>query len=106
MSSATHGRAKQKSPYQVLKQPVITEKSQLQRDDLNQVVFEVHRDANKIDIAQAVEEIFNVKVLKVNTQRVKGKPKRIGRHLGRRPDWKKATVTLAEDDTIDFYSEV
>ncbi|MBM4318988.1 MAG: 50S ribosomal protein L23 [Deltaproteobacteria bacterium] len=100
------GKAKQKDPHQVLKRPVITEKSQKKRDNLNQVVFEVHQDANKIDIARAVERIFSVQVLKVNTQHVPAKPKRLGRHVGKRNDWKKATVTLAEGQTIDFYTEV
>ncbi len=106
MNTELHGRAKQKTPYQILKRPVITEKSQIQRDELGKVSFEVHKGANKVDIAHAVESIFNVHVLKVNIVRVPGKPKRLGRFVGRRPDWKKATVTLAEGETIDFYSEV
>ncbi len=100
------GRAKQKSLYQILKRPVITEKSQLAKEELSKVVFEVHKDANKIEIARAVEEIYDVEVLKVNTQRVRGKLKRRGRFYGRRPDWKKAVVTLAEGHDIDFYGEV
>lgn len=104
--SAVHGRGKQKAAFQVLKRPVITEKSQIQRDELNQVTFEVHKDANKIEIAQAVEEIFDVTVLKVNTQKVPCKPKRLGRHVGVRSEWKKAIVTLDEESVIDFYNEV
>lgn len=100
------GKEKQKAAHQILKRPVITEKSQLKRDELNQVTFEVLRDANKIEIARAVTEIFKVKVLKVNTQHVPAKPKRLGRHVGTRSDWKKAIVTLAEGETIDFYAEV
>lgn len=103
--SALRGRAKQKSSYRVLKRPVITEKSQVDRDELGKVAFEVHQDANKIEIATAVRKIYGVDVLKVNTCRVPGKPKRLGRHNGRRAGWKKAVVTLAEGDVIDFYSE-
>ena len=61
------------------------------------------KDANKIEIAKAVEELFNVKVAKVNTISVKGKQKRMGRSVGYRPDWKKAIVTLEGDKTIEFF---
>ena len=63
----------------------------------------VAKDANKIEIAKAVEELFNVKVAKVNTISVKGKQKRMGRSVGYRPDWKKAIVTLEGDKTIEFF---
>jgi large subunit ribosomal protein L23 len=98
--------ANKKDPYSILKRPVITEKSTEQRDSLNQLVFEVRRDANKIEIGQAVTDVFNVPVLRVNTLIIHGKPKRRGRFLGTRPNWKKAIVTLAEGATVDFFEAV
>jgi large subunit ribosomal protein L23 len=83
--------------------PVITEKGTLVGELGNQVVFRVHRQANKIEIRQAVETLFKVKVEKVRTSRQLGKVRRVGRHLGRRPAWKKAYVTLAEGNRIDFF---
>ena len=82
--------------------PIISEKSigGLQE---NKYTFKVAKDANKIEIAKAVEELFNVKVAKVNTISVKGKQKRMGRSVGYRPDWKKAIVTLEGDKTIEFF---
>ena len=65
--------------------------------------FAVAKDANKIEIAKAVEELFDVKVAKVNTISVKGKQKRMGRYVGFRPDWKKAIVTVEGDKTIEFF---
>ena len=69
----------------------------------NKYTFKVAKDANKIEIAKAVEEIFDVKVAKVNTISVKGKEKRMGRYTGFRPDWKKAIVTLEGEKTIEFF---
>ena len=89
--------------YQVLKAPHITEKSTLQKDGANQVTFKVHKRANKIEIRQAVETLFKVRVLAVNTLNVRGKQRRVGRNLGRRADWKKALVTLAPDQNIEFF---
>ncbi|MFO7587178.1 MAG: 50S ribosomal protein L23 [Gemmatimonadota bacterium] len=66
-------------------------------------VFQVARDATKIEIRQAVESMFEVHVASVNTMNVMGKHRRVGRHTGRRPDWKKAVVTLAEGETIDVF---
>ena len=83
--------------------PVITEKGTLVNEQGNQVVFRVHPDANKVEIRRAVETLFKVKVEKVRTSRLMGKARRVGRHLGRRPDWKKAYVTLAEGSRIDFF---
>lgn len=83
--------------------PVITEKGTLVGELGNQVVFRVHRQANKIEIRQAVESLFKVKVDKVRTSRQLGKIRRVGKHLGRRPAWKKAYVTLAEGNRIDFF---
>ena len=86
--------------YDIIVAPVITEKSQ-RISEANQVVFRVSRDASKPEIKQAVEGLFNVKVTAVNTLNVKGKVKRFRGTVGRRSDWKKAIVTLAEGQTID-----
>ena len=83
--------------------PVVTEKGTLVNELGNQVVFRVHPHANKVEIRQAVETLFKVKVTKVRTHRQMGKMRRVGRHQGRRPDWKKAYVTLAEGSRIDFF---
>ena len=83
--------------YDIIKRPIITERS-MSGIDMKRYVFEVSKDANKIQIAQAVEEIFGVKVAKVNTLNVRGKLKQTGRYpAGRRPSWKKAMVTLTPD---------
>lgn len=89
--------------YSLIGRPVVTEKTTVQRDDDNKVVFRVKREANKIQIRQAIEKLFAVKVLKVNTMRMPGKPKRVGRIMGTRSSWKKAVVTLAAGETIEFY---
>jgi len=87
----------------VLQGPVITEKGTLVNEQGNQVVFRVHPHANKVEIRQAVERLFKVRVEKVRTARQLGKERRVGRHVGRRADWKKAYVTLAEGQRIDFF---
>jgi large subunit ribosomal protein L23 len=91
-----------KNVYDVIKRPIITEKSTIQKEIGNQVSFEVDRRANKIEIKQAVERLFKVNVIRVNTITVKGKVKRLGRFVGKRPDWKKAIVTLKEGETLPF----
>jgi len=73
-------------------------------EEANQVLFRVALDPNKIDIRRAVEKIYDVKVIGVNTQVMRGKIKRVGRSVGRRPKWKKAIVTLAEGMSIDFFT--
>ena len=83
--------------------PLITEKSTHQKEGNNQYVFEVHRDTNKVEIQYAVERLFKVKVAQVRTVNVLGKMKRLGRKYGKRPDWKKAIVTLKEGSRIDFF---
>ncbi len=88
---------------QVLKRPLVTEKSTLAKEQGNQVVFEVAVDATKIEIRKAVEKIFKVKVLKVRTVNYDGKEKRVGRVVGRKNDWKKAYVTLAPGQTVEFF---
>ncbi len=92
--------------YTVIKEPVITEKATMQKEMANQVVFRVDPRANKIQIRQAVEKIFKVKVRSVQTMKVKGKPKRVGRHAGRRPTTKKAIVALQPGHTIEFFEGV
>ncbi len=89
--------------YQVLKRPLITEKSTEEKDKSNKLFFEVDRRANKIEIKKAVEQIFKVNVLDVATANVKGKPKRVGRHLTKRPDWKKAIVTIKPGQRVEFF---
>ena len=87
----------------ILIKPLITEKStELMAE--GKYVFKVAKAANKIEIARAVKEIFNVKVEKVNTVNVKGKTKRIGRTSGKRADYKKAIVKLAAGETIEFFT--
>jgi large subunit ribosomal protein L23 len=87
--------------YDTILSPVITEKATMLTEH-NKVVFRVAQDATKDEIASAVEELFKVKVVKVNTLNVKGKTKRFRGHLGRRSDIKKAIVTLQEGQTIDI----
>lgn len=92
-----------KTIHTVIRRPVITEKSTDLKTDRNQIVFEVERGANKIEIKQAIEKLFKVKVTQVRTMIMEGKKKKVGRRVGKRPDWKKAIVTLKEGDTIDFF---
>ena len=91
----------------VIRRPLITEKSQIQRDDTNTVAFEVDRRANKIDVKRAVEAQFKVKVAEVRIASMHGKVRRQGRFVGRLADWKKAYVRLAEGEkTIEFFEGV
>ncbi len=94
-----------KDVYQTIKSPVITEKSTL-RNAEGKVVFWVDLLANKKDIKEAVQKIFNVTVLGVNTQRVPGKIKRMGKYAGRKPTRKKAYITLKEGDKIEIFEGV
>lgn len=89
--------------HQIIKKPLITEKTSLQKEAGRVVSFEVSLDSNKIEIKQAVEKAFNVKVDNVNTVLQIGKVKRVGRQYGRRSNRKKAYVTLAEGSNIDFF---
>ena len=91
-----------KSPREVVIRPLLTEKSTILKENQNQVLFQVAPDANKVEIRQAVETIFNVKVRDVRTIVVEGKWKRMGKHEGKRPDWKKAVVSLAPGHKIDL----
>lgn len=89
--------------HQIIRKPLISEKSNLLKEAQNVVSFEVGRNANKIEIKAAVEQAFDVKVLSVKTVQCRGKVKRVGVNLGQRNNWKKAYVTLAEGSNIDFY---
>jgi large subunit ribosomal protein L23 len=95
-----------KEPRTIVRRAMISEKGTRLREKQNGFLFEVSRDANKIEIKRAVEAIFNVKVNSVRTIRVHGKPKRQGRYAGHRPDWKKALVTLAKGSTIELFEQV
>jgi large subunit ribosomal protein L23 len=95
-----------KTAYQVLKRPLITEKSTLAKEQHNKLFFEVQRSANKVEIKQAVEQIFKVNVIEVCTTNIKGKVKRVGRHFTKRPDWKKAVVTIKPGQRVEFFEGV
>lgn len=86
----------------IILKPIITEDS-MERLENGKYTFKVAKDATKVEIAKAVETLFDVKVTKVNTISVKGKAKRMGRFVGYRPDWKKAIVTVEGDKTIEFF---
>ena len=90
-------------PHDLIKRPLITEKTSIQKEDHNQVTFEVDRRANRVEIKRAVESIFKVNVASVKTIQVKGKTKQRGRVLGKRRDWKKAVVRLMPGERIDFF---
>ena len=92
-----------KSSRRVIRRPIITERATHLQETEGKYLFEVDRGANKIDIKRAVEALFQVNVVKVNTAGVHGKVKRLGRFVGRRPDWKKAVVTLAAGQTIEYF---
>jgi large subunit ribosomal protein L23 len=105
--------------HQIVRRPLLTEKGTRLRDSGGHVpgtvaedaiepklFFEVAMDANKIEIKQAIEALFNVKVADVHTQVCRGKEKRVGRYIGRRPNWKRAIVTLAKGNKIDFFEGV
>ena len=89
--------------YDVIKKPLVTEKTATEKDSHNVVAFVVDRDANKIEIKQSVEKLFKVEVTAVKTVNVAGKVKRVGRNIGKRSNWKKAYVTLKEGSNIDFF---
>ncbi|MBM4372270.1 MAG: 50S ribosomal protein L23 [Deltaproteobacteria bacterium] len=95
-----------KELHRVLKRPVLSEKADLQRESDRKYCFEVEKTANKMDVRMAVESLFKVKVASVNTEVVRGKDRRVGRTMGRRPNWKKACVTLQEGFSIDLFEGV
>jgi len=92
-----------KGPQDVIRAPLISEKGSLLTENAQQVLFKVRPEANKIEVKHAIETLFKVKVVKVRMARYLGKMRRVGKHMGRRPEWKKAYVTLKEGDKIDFF---
>jgi len=92
-----------RGPHDIIQAPLISEKGSLLAESTQQVLFKVRPDANKIEVKKAIEVLFKVKVVKVRMARYLGKIRRIGRSIGRRPQWKKAYVTLREGDKIDFF---
>lgn len=89
--------------YDVIKKPLVTEKTSIEREARHMIAFEVDRNANKIEIKEAVEKLFKVEVASVKTINVAGKMKRFGKHYGKRSNWKKAYVTLLEGSNVDFF---
>ena len=92
--------------HQIIKKTLITEKSTRQKEEGNQIAFVVDPKASKIEIRQAVEKLFKVKVRRVHTMNLVGKQKRVGRFFGWKSDWKKAIVTLRAGDRIEFFEGV
>jgi len=91
--------------FSVIKGPCLTEKGDQLQESYGKAVIKVDRNANKLEIKEAVEQIFNVKVATVRTLKVHGKLKRVGKHMGRTSDWKKAYITLKEG-RINFLEEL
>ena len=94
----------EQTPEQIIVRPLLTEKGTAMSDEANKILLQVAMNANKIEIRKAVEKLYAVKVVRVHTQVVRGKIKRVGRNVGKRPNWKKAMVTLAEGSSIDFFA--
>ncbi len=92
--------------YDIIKRPLITEKTNIQKEDYNQITFEVDQRANRVEIKRAIEKLFNVRVSTIRTIQVKGKRKQRGRVIGKRKDWKKAIATLMPGERIDFFEGV
>ena len=92
--------------HQVIRRPLVTEKSNIGREEENLATFAVNPAANKHDITRAVEELFDVKVVDVRTMRQPRKKKRVGRHIGTKSEWKKAIVRLAEGQSIEFFEGI
>jgi large subunit ribosomal protein L23 len=91
---------------QVILRPVLTEKSTIEREERNRVTFAVSPGANKHEIQRAVEQLFSVEVVEVRTMRMHRKTRRVGKGSGRKPEWKKAIVRLAEGQAIEFFEGV
>ena len=92
--------------YDVIRRPLVTEKSNIGREEDNVVTFAVDPRANKHEIQRAVEGLFDVRVVAVRTMRMPRKSRRVGKFMGRKPEWKKAIVRLAEGQTIEFFEGV
>lgn len=95
-----------KGPYEVVLRPLLTEKGTRLKEEGNQYLFRVAKTANKVEIKHAIEQLFKVSVVDVHTVQLRGKVKRLGRFQGRRPDWKKAIVSLKEGQSIELYEGV
>jgi large subunit ribosomal protein L23 len=95
-----------KGPYEVVLRPLLTEKGTRLKEEGNQYLFRVAKTANKVEIKHAIEQLFKVSVVAVRTVQLRGKVKRLGRFQGRRPDWKKAIVSLKEGQSIELYEGV
>lgn len=89
--------------YDIIRRPILTEKTNIQKEVFNQVTFEIAPTANRVEVKRAVEKIFNVKVADIRTMNVNGKVKRRGRIMGKRRNWKKAVVTLMPGERIEFF---
>jgi len=89
--------------HDILLKPLLTEKITSLREEKNCVAFMVHKRASRIEVKRAVEKVLGVRVAIINVMNVKGKKKRQGRYVGKRPDWKKAIVTLKEGEKLDLY---
>jgi large subunit ribosomal protein L23 len=92
--------------HDVIRKPLVTEKSSIGREEGNLVTLAVDPRANKHDVKRAVEMLFDVEVLRVRTMRMPRKTRRVGKFMGRKPEWKKALVVLAEGQSIEFYEGV
>jgi len=92
--------------FQVIKSPLVTEKGNLLKEIHRQYSFEVNPDANKYQVKDAVESLFKVHVTDVKTIRIRGKNRRVGKHIGKRSNWKKAIVTLKEGEKIEFFEGI
>ncbi|KPL04864.1 MAG: 50S ribosomal protein L23 [candidate division Zixibacteria bacterium SM1_73] len=95
-----------REPRKIIRMPLVSEKSTNMRIKENKYVFKVDKKANKLEIKRAIEELFKVKVEDVTTMMMHGKPKRLGRFEGRRPDWKKAIVRLKKGETLELFETV
>ena len=95
-----------RNPREIIRIPLVSEKSTSMRINENKYVFKVDKKANKLEIKRAIEEFFKVQVEDVTTMIMHGKPKRLGRFEGRRPDWKKAVVRLKKGETIELFETV
>ena len=95
-----------KDPYSIIRSPLLTEKCHDLKERHNKVAFQVATAANKVQVKEAVEKIFKVKVQSVNVMNVSGKTRRMGKHSGRRPNWKKAIVTLKPGEKIEIIEGV
>ncbi len=92
--------------HDIIRRPLVTEKSNIGREERNLVTFAVNPGANKLEIRRAVEDLFQVNVVEVRTMRMPRKKRRVGMHSGHKPEWKKALVRLAEGQTIEFFEGV